>query len=155
MPTARFAFEGFLPRKGGARTSRLRTIAQDERTTVVYESPHRLVQMLRDLARACGAERPVAVARELTKLHEEVWRGSLAAAIEWAEAATVKGEIVVVLHGAPPRAEPDDAEVDAAVRAALAADLSVRDAAAEVAAALGVARRRAYAAASAARAEPG
>jgi 16S rRNA (cytidine1402-2'-O)-methyltransferase len=96
----------------------------------------------------CGTDRPVALARELTKLHEEVWRGTLAeAAVHLAEHPPL-GEFVLVLGGAPEPADVDDDAVDAAVRTALASGLSTRDAATEVATSLGVARRRAYAAAT-------
>ena len=78
LPTGRYAFEGFLPRKGSGRSARLAEVAAERRTTVLYEAPHRLARTLADLAAACGADRRVAVARELTKLHEEVWRGTLA-----------------------------------------------------------------------------
>ncbi len=114
---------------------------------VVYEAPHRLARTLADLAGACGPDRPVSIGRELTKLHEETWRGTLAAAVEWVAAHPPRGELVLVLAGAPAAAPADDAAVDDAVRVRLAAGDSARDAAAAVAAALGVSRRRAYAAA--------
>ncbi|HZQ83745.1 MAG TPA: 16S rRNA (cytidine(1402)-2'-O)-methyltransferase, partial [Acidimicrobiales bacterium] len=82
LPTGRFAFEGFLPRKGAERRQRLAGIAADRRTTVLYEAPHRLAATVADLAEACGPLRRVALARELTKLHEETWRGTLAGAVE-------------------------------------------------------------------------
>ena len=75
LPTGRYAFEGFLPRKGSGRTARLAEIAAERRTTVLYEAPHRLARTLADLAAACGGDRRVAIGRELTKLHEEMWRG--------------------------------------------------------------------------------
>ena len=77
LATGRYAFEGFLPRKGSGRSGRLAEIAVERRTTVLYEAPHRVARTLADLAGACGPDRRVAIARELTKLHEEVWRGSL------------------------------------------------------------------------------
>ena len=139
----RFAFEGFLPRRGSERESRLQQMALEQRTCVLYESPKRVAATLRDLARCCGAERRAVVARELTKLHEEFVRGSLAELVEWS-AAEPKGEIVLVLEGAPPLAEPDDEAVVAALDLALVQGLSSRDAAALVAADLGVSRRRVY-----------
>ncbi len=148
LPTERFVFEGFLPRKGRARTERLAVIADEPRTTVVFEAPTRVRATLGDLARVCGAERPVAMARELTKKFEEVWRGTLAGASAHAESAEPRGEYVIVIGPAPERGPAGDAEVEAAVRAALADGRSTRDAAADVAAALGVERRRAYAAAT-------
>lgn len=144
LPAGRWVFEGFLPRKGSGRTERLGEVAAERRTVVLYEAPHRLARTLADLAAACGAGRRVAVARELTKLYEETWRGSLADAAAWAAAASPKGELVLVLDGAPAPEPADDAAVTAAVQARLDAGDSVRDAAAVVADALGVARRRAY-----------
>lgn len=101
LPSDRFAFEGFLPAKKGRQT-RLLALAAEERTMVFYESPHRLVRTLRDLADVFGADRQVAVARELTKLFEEVARGTLADVHADFEARQkVRGEIVLVLAGAP------------------------------------------------------
>lgn len=147
LPTGRYVFEGFLPRKGSGRTARLVEVAAERRTTVLYEAPHRLARTLADLAEACGADRQVAVARELTKLHEEVWRGSLEAACAWVAEREPRGEVVLVLEGAPEPAGADDDDVEAAVQARLEAGDSPRDAAAAVAAALGVPKRRAYEAA--------
>jgi 16S rRNA (cytidine1402-2'-O)-methyltransferase len=144
LPTGRFVFEGFLPRKGSGRTERLAAVAAEPRTVVVYEAPHRLARTLADLASVCGDDRPVAVARELTKLHDEVWRGTLGEAVAWVAERPPRGEIVLVLDGAPEAPPPgDDALVDA-LSAALAAGSSARDAARAVAARLGVPRRRAY-----------
>jgi 16S rRNA (cytidine1402-2'-O)-methyltransferase len=145
LPTARFVFEGFLPRKGSGRSERLAEVAAEPRTVVLYEAPHRLARTLADLAGACGDDRRVAVARELTKLHEEVWRGTLAAAVAWVAEHPPRGEIVLVLDGAPPAPEADDDAIEAAVQARLDAGDSARDAAVAVAALLGVPRRRVYA----------
>jgi 16S rRNA (cytidine1402-2'-O)-methyltransferase len=143
LPTGRFVFEGFLPRKGSARTERIAALASEPRTVVIYEAPHRIERTLVDLAAAFGADRRVAVARELTKMHEQVWRGTLGAAVEWA-GTNPPGEMVVVVDGAPePVAAGDDQILDA-LRAELDAGMSARDAAAAVAADLGVAKRRAY-----------
>ncbi len=144
LPTGRFAFEGFLPRKGEARADRLAELSTETRTVVFYESPHRLARTLTDLAAVCGPDRPAAVGRELTKLHEEVRRGSLAELVEWASAGEPRGEIVVVLAPAPPGAPATSEEVVAAVAKARDEGLSARDAAARVAAELGVPRRVAY-----------
>jgi len=144
LPTTRFVFEGFLPRSGGDRDRRLADIATEERTVVVYESPHRVARTLADLADVCGGDRHVAVARELTKLHEEVWRGTLTAAAAHFAAREPIGEFVVVIEGAAPPAPADDEQIARAVDAALGAGLSVRDAADRVAADLGVPRRIAY-----------
>ncbi|HEV3226417.1 MAG TPA: 16S rRNA (cytidine(1402)-2'-O)-methyltransferase [Acidimicrobiales bacterium] len=147
LPTGRFVFEGFLPRKGSGRTERVVELARERRTVVLYEAPHRLARTLADLSAGFGRDRRVAIARELTKLHEEVWRGTLGDAVVWAAEREPPGELVVVLDGAAEPAPASDDQIDAAVRAALARGLSARDAAAEVAESLGVAKRRAYAAA--------
>src|SRR5207244_2755956 len=81
LPTGRFCFEGFLPRKGAARTERFRALATECRTTVIYEAPHRVRETVAELAETLGPLRRVAIVRELTKLHEEVWRGSLENAV--------------------------------------------------------------------------
>ena len=102
LPCDRFCFEGFLPRKAGERASALRALADEPRTMVFFEAPHRLAASLQAMAEQLGAERAAAVCRELTKTYEEVRRGSLAELAGWA-ADGVKGEITVVVHGAPPR----------------------------------------------------
>jgi len=147
LPAGRFAFEGFLARKGSGRAARLAELATERRTVVLYEAPHRLARTLADLQVACGPDRKVAVARELTKLHEEMWRGSLVDACAWVAEREPRGEIVVVLKGAPVPAEADDDAVRAAVQVHLDAGDSPRDAAAAVAVSLGVPKRRAYEAA--------
>lgn len=144
LPTERVAFDGFLPRRGSERKQRLAEVAGERRTVVLYEAPHRVARTLEDLAEACGPARQVAVARELTKLHEEIWRGTLGAAAEWAERSQPPGELVLVLEGAPPAPTVDDEMVREAVTAAMADGSSVRDAAAQVASELGVPKRRAY-----------
>ena len=144
LPSGRFCFEGFLPRKGKARAERLEQIARERRTTVVYESPHRLRSCLEDLAGACGPSRTGVVARELTKLHEEVVRGSLAELCEWAS-GPVKGEVVIVVAGAAEDSPAaTDAELLAAAQALVSGGMSHRDAAAAAAAAHGASRRRVY-----------
>jgi 16S rRNA (cytidine1402-2'-O)-methyltransferase len=147
LPTERFAFEGFLPRKpASARAARLRALAAEDRTVIIYESPRRLLATLADLAGACGPDRPVAVARELTKVFETVWRGTLGEAVAGEGGPEPRGEQVIVLG--PRKASEEDVPDDAEVRAALVAELgtgaSVRDAAAAVAGRLGISRRRAY-----------
>jgi 16S rRNA (cytidine1402-2'-O)-methyltransferase len=140
----RFGFEGFLPRKGAERRERLAGVAGAEVTTVLFESPHRIGATLAELRDACGATRRVAVVRELTKLHEEVWRGSLAQAVELAGLGSPRGEHVLVLEAAPPPEPPGPALVEDALKAALAGGASARDAARAVAEELGVGRRQAY-----------
>lgn len=154
LPTQRFAFEGFLPRRGSARRDRLGDLGREARTVILFESPHHLAETLTDLAAVCGADRRVVLARELTKLHEEVFRGTLGEALAQVEARDPRGEYVVVLAGAPARGEATDAEITAEVDVALGAGLSAKDAAAQVAARLGVPRRRAYDAVLARRANP-
>ncbi len=148
LPTDRFCVDGFLPRKGADRGRRLAALAAEPRTTVLLEAPGRLAGTLADLAAALG-DRPVAVARELTKVHEEVWRGTLVeAAAEFGDRETsgegIRGEVVVVVGGAPPAAPPDQARVAGAVADRLAAGDGIRAAAQAVAQELGVPRRMAY-----------
>ncbi|MEM1116518.1 MAG: 16S rRNA (cytidine(1402)-2'-O)-methyltransferase [Bacteroidota bacterium] len=101
LPSDRFVFEGFLPHKKGRQT-RIQALADEPRTAVLYESPHRLVKLLGQLADHLGADRPAAVAREISKVHEEVRRGTLAELAAWYGAQPkVRGEIVVVVGGAP------------------------------------------------------
>jgi 16S rRNA (cytidine1402-2'-O)-methyltransferase len=102
LPVDRFCFEGFLPRRGGERRSALAALADERRTMVFFESPHRLAATLADAAAAFGDDRPAAVCRELTKTHEEVRRGGLAELATWA-ADGVRGEITLVVGGAPDR----------------------------------------------------
>jgi 16S rRNA (cytidine1402-2'-O)-methyltransferase len=144
LPTGRFAFEGFLPRKGSGRTSRLAELAAEPRTVVLYEAPHRVARTLADLAATCGAERRVSIGRELTKLHEEHWRGTLAEAVAWAKASEPRGELVLVVDGAPPPPAVDAGRIEAALADELDGGASARDAAATVAQVLGVPKRRTY-----------
>lgn len=144
LPTGRFCFEGFLPRKGSARTERLAALASERRTIVLYEAPHRVERTLADLAGALGPTRGVAIARELTKLHEEVWRGSLDGALAWTETQSPRGEFVLVVAGAPDGRPAEDEDIEKALRDARAAGRSTRDAASDVARDLGVPRRRVY-----------
>ncbi len=152
LPSERFCMEGFLPRKGAERRRRLAAVMGDERTSVVLEAPGRVAGTLADLA-ALDRERPVAVVRELTKVHEEVWRGLLGEAAGSFAARPLRGEVVLVVGGAPPPSPASDAEVEEAVRSLLAEDAGAgpRQVADVVAAELGVARRRAYEAALRAR----
>ncbi len=144
LPAGRFCFEGFLPRKGKARAERLEQIAREGRTTVVYESPHRLRSSLEDLSEACGPSRRGVVARELTKMHEEVARGSLADLCQWA-AGPVKGEVVIVIEGAgEDMAAATDDELRVAVESLVAGGASRKDAVEVTAAAHGVSRRQLY-----------
>ena len=145
LATDRFCFEGFLPRSGRDRTERLGVVAAELRTTVLFEAPGRVAATLGHLAAVCGGERPVAVARELTKVHEEVWRGTLTDAADWASGG-VRGEVVLVLAGAPAVAEVEigDDELAQALTDRLDAGARTRGAVDDVAAAYGVARRQVY-----------
>ncbi len=116
LPTDRFSFEGFVPRKPGARDSMLEALASEQRTMVFFESPHRIAASLAAMAHAFGPDRRATVSREITKLHEETLRGTLAQLAERAQAG-VRGEIVVVVAGA----EPVEPTLEDAVRSALAA----------------------------------
>ncbi len=142
LATDRFVFEGFIPRKGAERAGRLAEIAAERRTTVLYEAPHRVLRTLDDLREACGDDRMVVVARELTKLHEEVVRGPLGTI----DIGGPRGEYVLVIDGAPVDDVPaSDDEVRDALRTHLDAGASTRDAAAAVARAVGRPKREVYA----------
>jgi 16S rRNA (cytidine1402-2'-O)-methyltransferase len=144
LPTARFVVEGFLPRSGRDREERLADVAREPRTVVIFEAPLRVAATIADLAAACGDDRRIAIARELTKLYEEVWRGTLGDAVVHVGAHEPRGEHVLVLEGAPPAAAVDDDALEAAVARELADGASARDAAAAVVRDLGVPKRRAY-----------
>ncbi|MFQ3612428.1 MAG: 16S rRNA (cytidine(1402)-2'-O)-methyltransferase [Cyanobacteriota bacterium] len=100
LSTRRFVFEGFLPSKTHQRQAHLRQLAQEPRTLIFYEAPHRLRQTLQDLSACFGPERQVVLARELTKLHETFWRGSLAAALEYLNTQPPRGEFTLLIEGA-------------------------------------------------------
>lgn len=141
LPTDRYVFEGFIPRSGRDRTRRLAEIADERRTIVLYEAPHRVVRTLADLGDVCGADRQVAVCRELTKLYEEVVRGTLGSI----DVGEPRGEYVIVLGGAPVDDGPvDDDTLVAALRAELAAGSTKKDAVTTVAQRLGVPKKRVY-----------
>jgi 16S rRNA (cytidine1402-2'-O)-methyltransferase len=144
LPTDRFCFEGFLARRGTDRRQRLEALATEERTSVIYEAPGRVAATLADLVAVCGPQRRVVVAREMTKVYEEVWRGSLAEGAQEFAARDVRGEVVVVLAGAPPAAPADTETVELALRQEVDGGASWRDAAGAVAADLGLPRRQVY-----------
>ncbi len=155
LPTDRWCFEGFLPRRPGERGRALAALAAEPRTLVFFESPRRLAVTLADMSAAFGADRPAAVCRELTKTHEEVVRDGVGALAAWAAAREVLGEITLVVGGAPPPA--GDAGPDtlaAAVAAAVAGGTDRKVAQAEVAARFGVPRRTVFDAVVAARPRP-
>ena len=149
LPVDRFCFEGFPSRKAGERLRSFQALAQERRTLIFFEAPHRLAVTLAAMADAFGPDRPAAVCRELTKTYEEVRRGGLVDLAQWA-AEGVKGEITVVVGGAS--AEVIDSETAvAAVQARVAGGERLRDVCAEVAAATGLSRNDLYNAALAAR----
>jgi 16S rRNA (cytidine1402-2'-O)-methyltransferase len=130
LPTDRFVFEGFLPAKSAARSERLEQLAREERTLIFYEAPHRLVEVLSDLARIFGAERRASISRELTKRFETTYSGTLAQLNEAAERDSdmTRGEIVIVVSGAPSTSATLELDSDALLRALLE-DLSPSQAA--------------------------
>jgi len=144
LPTSRFVFEGFFPRSGAERTERLAMATTESRTTVYYEAPHRLIKTLSDLTTACGAVRRVVIARELTKLHEEIWRGTLQDANMHFSETEPRGEFVIILEPAKPPAPPTNEELLEAIRAEIAKGVSRKDSAARVSARFGVAKRTVY-----------
>jgi 16S rRNA (cytidine1402-2'-O)-methyltransferase len=145
LPVDRFCFEGFLPRKGGERSRRLAELADEPRTMVFFEAPHRTGAALSAMAGAFGDDRPAAVCRELTKTYEEVRRGPVAELARWA-ADGVRGEVTIVVAGAMPAA-PGDADPDS-LRSAVATlvdeGLSRKDAVAAVARTTGLPKREVY-----------
>lgn len=144
LPSDRFCFEGFLPRKAGERAARLAALAAEPRTMVFFEAPHRLTAALEAMAAALGRDRPAAVCRELTKTYEEVRRGPLGELAEWS-AAGVRGEITVVVGGAPDRTEEADlGELAAEVERRVTAGVSRKEAIGEVAREHGVPKREVY-----------
>ncbi|TCB99979.1 16S rRNA (cytidine(1402)-2'-O)-methyltransferase [Micromonospora zingiberis] len=146
LPSDRFCFEGFLPRSPSARRSRLRALATEERTLVLFEAPHRVTAALADLADTFGADRPAALCRELTKTYEEVLRRPLGELARWAAEGDPRGEITLVVAGAPatPATRPDDDTLRAAVAEREATGLTRRDAITEVASTFGLRRRDVY-----------
>ena len=145
LPVDRFCFEGFLSRKAGERSRQLARLADEPRTMVFFEAPHRTAETLAAMVDALGAERPGAVCRELTKTYEEVRRGPLAELAAWA-AEEVRGEVTLVVAGATgPVVDLDAAAVE--VAALVAAGARLKPAVAEVAESAGVARNALYAAA--------
>ncbi len=151
LPTDRFCFEGFLPRKAGERASVLKALAMEQRTMVFFEAPHRLADSLAAAADALGADRAATVSREITKTYEETRRGSLAELAAWAASEAPKGEMVIVIGGRPAGEASLEALVAEVIARAQAGE-RLKEAVAEVAEAGGMAKRDLYAAALAARA---
>lgn len=151
LATDRFCFEGFPPRKPGERARALAELADERRTMVFFEAPHRVGDLLAAMVEAFGPDRPAAVCRELTKTYEEVLRDSLAHLVEWAASTEVRGEIVVVVAGDERTQLASTADLVAEVLARADAGERLKEAVADVATTAGVAKRDLYAAALAAR----
>jgi 16S rRNA (cytidine1402-2'-O)-methyltransferase len=145
LPTDRFTFEGFLPRKAGERTRRLADLSNEKRTMVFFEAPHRTHTALVAMAEVFGFDRPAVVCRELTKTHEEVRRGSLDMLLDWARDG-VRGEVTIVVAGAGavPTISQEPTALVAAVADRVAAGQGRKQAIAEVARSAGVPRREVY-----------
>jgi 16S rRNA (cytidine1402-2'-O)-methyltransferase len=139
----RFRFEGFLPKKGVHRTERLDAISKSTDPTILYEAPTRVAATIADLGAACGSDRSIVVSRELTKLHEETWRGSIGAAASSSAVGRARGEYVLVVDGVA-EVEEDDLDLESRVAALAQAGLRRRDAVAALEALLGVHHRIAY-----------
>jgi 16S rRNA (cytidine1402-2'-O)-methyltransferase len=155
LPTDRFCFEGFLPRKGGERRARLSELQAERRTCVLFEAPHRLLDALTDMAAVLGPDRRAVVCRELTKTYEEVVRGTLPELVAWAEGG-VRGEVTLVLEGAPASTvELTPAELVRQVGVREQAGLTRKEALAAVAAETGLPKRDVYDAVVAAKAGAG
>ena len=142
LPVDRFCFEGFLPRKPGERRRALTELAEEKRTMVFFEAPHRIDKALADMASVFGDDRRAAVCRELTKTYEEVRRGGLAELAQWAGEG-VKGEITVVVEGATARVSDVESQL-AGIRARVEAGERLKDVCAEVSAATGLSKKALY-----------
>ena len=145
LPTQRFCFEGFLPRKGITRQHRLAALKQECRTIILYESPHRLCQTLEDLAAQLGDKRPVVIAKELTKLHESLWIGTLAEAIATYQTQVPRGEFTLVLAGhTDPPSPPSSTTIKQELQHLISQGLSPSQASRQVAQHMGLPRRHVY-----------
>ncbi|WP_432547366.1 16S rRNA (cytidine(1402)-2'-O)-methyltransferase [Kineococcus sp. SYSU DK004] len=151
LPSDRFTFEGFAPRKPGERARAFAALADERRTVVLFESPHRTAATLAALAEALGGDRPAAVCRELTKTYEEVVRGPLADLAAWAAGREVRGEVCLVVAGSAGPRVRGVAELVADAEELTARGARLKDACAEVADAAGASRRDLYEAVLAAR----
>ncbi len=144
LPVNQFLFGGFLPRKASQRRQLLEQVKSHGVTLVFFESPHRLRETLAEMVDILGAERPIAVCRELTKLHEEIWRGTLGAACqEWSQREP-RGEFTLVVGGATPASIWDENQVKEALAQAKQTGLSAKDAARQIATQSGWAKREVY-----------
>ena len=145
--TGRFCFEGFLSTAKKSRREHLDSLKKEQRTMIFYEAPHKLLNTLQDMAEVFGADRPISLCRELTKLHEEVVRTTLGEAVEKYTETPPKGEFVLIVAGAPEeiREAPSEADAAARVKALLEQGLSRKDAVKQTAAELGLPKNTVYA----------
>ena len=145
LPSDRFCFEGFAPRTGGARESWFENLANEERTIILFEAPHRLLECLADAKSVFGPDRLGAICREMTKTYEEVIRGDLETLHNWAATTEILGEITLVIAGFDPDSRKFSAtDLIAAVLKQEAAGISRKEAIAEVAKLTGVAKREVF-----------
>ena len=144
LASGRYAFEGFLARRGPARHERLAAIVASTCPSIIFEAPVRLAATLRDLVAVCGADRRVAVCRELTKIYEETWRGTVGDAADRAAATPPRGEHVVVVDGGPGPAGPSRAELEQQLLQRMETGMLTRQAVDEVVASFGAPRREVY-----------
>ena len=145
LPTEQFVFEGFLPAKGGDRRERLESLQAEARTIIFYEAPHRTRQTLQDLADVLGLERQVVLARELTKLHEEFWRGTIRDAIAHYSEREPQGEYTLVVAGLPPaKPQLSEAELKVELHQLMAQGISRSQASRQLAKVTSLPRRQLY-----------
>lgn len=144
LAAPQYRFYGFLPRKGAGRARALGEIGASPVTSVIYEAANRVAATVSELRESCEPGRPFVAARELTKVHEEVWRGTVGAAFEWISATEPRGEWVLIVGQAPPAEPPTDSAISDALNGKLAAGTDRKTAVAEVSVSLGVPKRRVY-----------
>jgi len=145
LPTDRFVFEGFLPTKGKERGERLEALTTESRTLILYEAPHRVRQTLQDLAAVLGDGRQIVLGRELTKLHEEFWRGTIAQAISHYSAIEPQGEFTLVVAGTPlTQPQLTEEQLKAELKQLMSQGISRSQASRQLAIATKLARRRLY-----------
>lgn len=145
LPTDRFVFEGFLPTKNKERQQRLTLLKTESRTIILYEAPHRLLETLQDLEQNLDSKRSIVIARELTKLHEEFWRGTLAEAVQYYQEHNPKGELTLVIAGASESPTPlTEEQLKAELERLLQQGISRSEASRQLAAATSLPRRQIY-----------
>jgi 16S rRNA (cytidine1402-2'-O)-methyltransferase len=146
LPSDRFCFEGFLPVKGKERRERLSILQQESRTLIFYEAPHRLRQTIADFAETFGTERTIVISRELTKLHETFWRGTVGEAIAYCQQEDPRGEYTIILAGAvrSSEARPTEDDIIAALQTLLEQGISRSQASKDIAQSLHLSRREVY-----------